>query len=39
MIKKANAAAMIILADSREPFPHPWERFLPEGWVIGAWDP
>src|SRR5262245_44014647 len=23
---------MIILADTREPWPHPWERFLPEGW-------
>ena len=25
---------MIILSDSREPYPHPWERFLPEGWVF-----
>jgi DNA excision repair protein ERCC-4 len=34
MSKDANASAMIILADSREPCPHPWERFLPEGWVL-----
>ena len=25
---------MNILADTREPYPHPWERFLPEGWVF-----
>ena len=34
MNKDDRAAAKIILADTREPWPHPWERFLPEGWVI-----
>jgi len=23
---------MIILLDTREPDPHPWQRYLPEGW-------
>jgi hypothetical protein len=34
MSKDVPAAAIIILADTREPCPHPWERFLPEGWVF-----
>jgi len=25
---------MTILLDTREPSPHPWERFLPDGWRI-----
>ena len=23
---------MVLLVDTREPDPHPWERYLPEGW-------
>ena len=34
MSKDGRAAAMIILADTREPWPHPWGRFLPDGWII-----
>ena len=34
MNKDDGAAAKIILADTREPWPHPWERFLPEGWAL-----
>ena len=26
--------AVIILADTREPNPHPWAKYLPEGWVL-----
>ena len=25
---------MIITSDSREPWPHPWGRFLPDGWTF-----
>ena len=25
---------MIVLADTREPWPHPWATLLPEGWVL-----
>jgi ERCC4-type nuclease len=36
---KTNASGTLhhqlcILADTREPWPHPWERFLSDGWVI-----
>ena len=34
MSKDVSTAAKIILADTREPWPHPWERFLPEGWAL-----
>ena len=25
---------MIVFADTREPWPHPWAALLPEGWVL-----
>lgn len=25
---------MLLLIDTREPNPHPWERYLPDGWSI-----
>ncbi|MEI6071348.1 MAG: ERCC4 domain-containing protein [Verrucomicrobiae bacterium] len=25
---------MTVLLDTREPMPHPWERFLPDGWRL-----
>lgn len=27
-------AGVIVLADTREPWPHPWQHLLPEGWVF-----
>ncbi len=24
----------MVLCDTREPFPHPWQRYLPEGWQL-----
>jgi len=25
---------MTVIIDTREPCPHPWERFLPDGWTL-----
>jgi ERCC4-type nuclease len=29
-----NGDAVIVLLDTREPWPHPWQPLLPEGWVL-----
>jgi ERCC4-type nuclease len=34
-MNEGNAGAgVIVLADTREPWPHPWATLLPEGWVF-----
>jgi ERCC4-type nuclease len=33
-MEEAVTAAQMLLCDTREPNPHPWAKYLPEGWRI-----
>jgi hypothetical protein len=33
-LSEASEPSVVLCVDSREPWPHPWEQFLPEGWIF-----